>query len=145
MYTFENLCREDPDIALGDGAAKIVLNTKGYVGEASEELKELLRYMETLVPEGGYTQELDNAVEEVRRDEKWRREFMLLMERDRENRRMGRYADRVAHVREFRSEFQPEQLARIAFVSPELLTSILSAIDEHPDWDDEMVAEYVYM
>ena len=32
VYTFENRCREDQDIALGDEATKIVLNTKGHVG-----------------------------------------------------------------------------------------------------------------
>ena len=68
---------------------------------------------------------------------------MALNELLRENKRLGRYAERVAHVRAFRDEFQPEQLARNSFVSPELLTTILDAIDAHPDWDDEQVAQSV--
>ena len=68
---------------------------------------------------------------------------MVFNELLRERERLGQYADRVAHVRAFRSEFQPEQLARISFVTPELLTSILNAIDAHPDWDDVKVAENV--
>ena len=143
VYTFENRCRENLRLALGDGATKIILNAKGRVGDISAELKELLRYMNGAAPGDGYTRALDNAVAEIRADEKWRREYMVLVERDREKMRLGEYKRSVAQVRAFRSEFQPEQLARIAFVSPELLKTILDAIDAHPDWDDEQVAENV--
>ena len=142
-YTFENRCREDLSLALGDEATKIILNAKGRVGEVSAELKELLRYMNGAAPGDAYTQELDGAVTEIRTDKKWRREYMVLVERDRANRRLGEYKRSVSQVRAFRDEFQPEQLARIAFVSPELLKSILDAIDAHPDWDDERIAESV--
>ena len=144
IYTFENRCREDMSIALGDEATKIILNTKGYVGKISDELKALLRYMDGFAPENDYTRELDSAVTEIRRDEKWRREYMRLNEMLRENRRLGRYAERVAMVRTFRDEFQPEQLTKIAYNKPELLASILEAIDTHPDWDDEQIAESIY-
>ena len=68
---------------------------------------------------------------------------MLLSEKFMKNRRLGEYMGRVAQVRAFRNEFQPEQLARFVFVSPELLKAILDAIDAHPDWDDETIAENV--
>ena len=143
VYTFENLCREDTNIALGDEATKIVLNTKGYVGEISDDLKALLRYMDGFAPENDYTRELDSAVTSIRNDEKWRREYMVLNEMLRDSKRLGEYKGRVAQVRAFRNEFQPEQLARFVFVSPELLSSILNTIDAHPDWDDEQIAENV--
>ena len=60
-----------------------------------------------------------------------------------ENRRLGQYQRSVAQARAFRNEFQPEQLAKICFVSPELLATILDTIDAHPDWDDEQIAENV--
>ena len=68
---------------------------------------------------------------------------MVLAERDREKMRLGEYKGKVALVRTFRDEFRPEQLAKISFVTPELLASILNAIDAHPDWDDVQVAENV--
>ena len=37
-YTFENRCREDLSLALGDEATKIILNAKGRVEEASAEI-----------------------------------------------------------------------------------------------------------
>ena len=143
VYTFENRCREDLDLALGDGAEKIILNTKGYVGQISEELKSLLHYMDSLVPEDDYTQELDSAVAEVRRDEKWRVEYMRLIERDRENRRLGEYKTKVSQVRKSRHRFGMDEMADIYIITPKAVGLIVNAIDTHPDWDDEQIAESI--
>ena len=144
VYTFENLCREDTNITLGDDATKIVLNTKGYVGEISDELKALLRYMDGFAPENDYTRELDRTVTAVRNDEEWRREYMVLNEMLLDNRRLGEYKRSVSMVRNFRGRFDSQALTEIAYNSPKLLASILDTIDAHPDWDDEQVAENVY-
>ena len=143
IYTFENRCREDLSIALGDEATKIILNTKGQTGEITNELKDLLRYMDGFAPGSAYTKALDHAVAEVRTDEKWRREYMVLLERDRANRRLGEYRTRVAQVRKFRNRFASDELAEIVFFTPELLQLVLDTIDAHPDWDDEQVAENI--
>ena len=50
---------------------------------------------------------------------------------------------RVAQVRKFRNRYNPDELAEICFVSPEVLIVILDTIDAHPDWDDEQIAENV--
>ena len=143
VYTFENRCREDTGITLDDEAVKIILNTKGTVGEIGDELKALLRYMDGFAPESAYTRELDRAVADVRADKKWKVEYMRFNELMMDTKRLGRYMERVAQVRAFRDEFQPNQLARITFVSPELLQTILNTIDAHPDWNDEEVAEHI--
>ena len=139
VYTFENRCREDLEIALGDDATKIILNTKGTVGEISE----LLRFMDGMEPGSEYTKDLDRAVEEVKADEKWRREFMVMNELVRENRRLGRYAEKVAAVRHNRAEYSEEAIAKFMLVDPTVVASIISAIDTHPEWNDEEVAERV--
>ena len=143
IYTFENLCREDRSVALGDEATKIVLNTKGHVGEISEELKALLRYMDGFAPEDDYTRELDSAVTAIRNDEKWRREYMVLNEMLRDRERVGERRGRVAQVRNFRHRFNVEELAEIYILHPKAVEEILKAIDAHPDWDDEQIAESV--
>ena len=143
VYTFENRCVEDLSIALGDEATKIVLNAKGTVGEVSDELRSVLCYMGGSQPDSEYTRTLDKAVNEIRTDEKWRREYMVLMERDRANRRLGNHSVRVAQIRRFRGRYHADELAEICFISPEALKTILETIDAHPDWDDEQVAENV--
>jgi len=45
IYTFENICREDPGIKLRDGAIKIFLNAKGNLNDVSSELRAFLDYL----------------------------------------------------------------------------------------------------
>ena len=143
VYTFENRCREDLEIALGDDATKIILNTKGTVGEISDELKALLRFMDGMEPGSEYTKDLDRAVEEVKADEKWRREFMVMNELVRESRRMGGYAVKVGQIRKNRHRFCSDELADIVIANPDTVATIITLIDAHPEWNDEEVAERV--
>ena len=76
-------------------------------------------------------------------DDKWRREYMVLVERDRENRRLGERRIKVSQARAFRNDFSPEQLAKITFFPPYMLKKVLDTIDAHPDWDDEKIAETI--
>lgn len=47
MYTFRMKCEEQPELDLEDGAVRLFLNTRGTnADEVSEELIELLKYME---------------------------------------------------------------------------------------------------
>lgn len=143
VYTFENLCREDPAIALEDGATKIILNTKGGAGEISDDLKSLLRYMEGFKPDSDYTRMLNEAVEYVRSDDQWRREYMVLNEMLKENRRMGNYMGKVAMARNSRYSVDKGTLSLVLMIHPHTLQSILDTIDAHPDWDDEKIAETI--
>ena len=143
VYTFENRCVEDTSIALGDEATKIILNAKGTVGEVSEELRSVLSYMDGSAPDSEYTRALDKAVEEIRSDEKWRREYMVLNEMLIESRRIGEHRRSVEQVRKFRNRFDAKELAEIYIIEPKAVKAILDAIDAHPDWDDEQIAENV--
>ena len=143
VYTFENRCLEDQSVALGDGAVKILLNTRGHVGEISDELRALLRYMDGFAPESSYTKALDSAVSNVRMDTEWRHEYMRLIDRDMANKRLGEHRKCVAQVRRSRNRFNPEEQASIYFVDLTTVQAILRTIDDNPDWDDERVAENV--
>ena len=55
--------------------------------------------MDGHMPATEYTKELDSAVEAVKTSEEWRREYMTLFLRDRENVRLGKYADKVELIR----------------------------------------------
>ncbi|MBQ9063410.1 MAG: Rpn family recombination-promoting nuclease/putative transposase [Eubacterium sp.] len=76
MYSFRNVCREVPDLELGDGAEKIFLNMSSFNGR--EDLISLLQYMKrsTLdnpdIPQrGDMLVELDEIVREVKQSEEW--------------------------------------------------------------------------
>lgn len=52
IYTFENICKEDNSISMGDEATKIFLNTEGTLDDISEELKAFLDYIAGKKSEG---------------------------------------------------------------------------------------------
>ncbi len=85
IYTFENICKEDKDITLEDGTTKIFLNAVGNMDDVSVELKAFLDYVAGKKPEDSFVEELEEAVKEARKNREWRREYMTLLMRDREN------------------------------------------------------------
>ena len=90
IYTFENICREEPELTFGDESYKVVVNTKGHKGEIPDELKEALKYLEDGSITGDYSRELDDAVKAVKSNEERRLEYMMLTIRDNEMREEGR-------------------------------------------------------
>lgn len=85
QYTFENICREDTDISLGDGTAKIFLNASGQMDDVSQELKAFLDYINGKKSNDPYVKELEEAVSEAKKNREWRHEYMTLLMRDQEN------------------------------------------------------------
>ena len=84
-YTFENLCKEQKDISLNDEAVKLFFNTAGTEGEITGETKAFLNYVGGISSEDAYVKELQSKVEAAKRNEEWRREYMTLLMRDKEN------------------------------------------------------------
>lgn len=78
VYTFENRCIQDLELSLGDGATKIILNTKSTMDDVSPELNRLLAFIDGQEPEDEFTKELSEAVRAVRNNEKWRVDYMTL-------------------------------------------------------------------
>ena len=78
IYTFENRCIQNTELGLGDGTAKIILNTKGTMNDVTPEMKKLLDFIDGKEPEDDFTRELEEAVQSVRKNEKWRVDYMTL-------------------------------------------------------------------
>ncbi len=79
VYTFENRCVQDLGLALGDDTVKIILNTKGTEEDVSQDMKELLDFIDGKgAGATGFTRDLEEAVQSVRKNEKWRVDYMTL-------------------------------------------------------------------
>lgn len=85
IYTFENICREDKNISLGDGAVKIFLNADGKMNDVSRELKAFLDYVAGKKSEDAFVNKLEETVKAAKKNREWRREYMTLLMRDQEN------------------------------------------------------------
>lgn len=77
-YTFKNMCLEDCGIYLNDGATKLFLSTKGTADDVSWPLRSFLDYIDGKQPADALMQEIDTAVESVKKCDEWRREYMTL-------------------------------------------------------------------
>ena len=89
IYTFENICKEDNSISMGDEAVKIFLNAKGTMDDVSKELKAFLDYVAGKKPEDSYVEKLEEAVKGAKKNREWRHEYMTLLMRDQENQKIG--------------------------------------------------------
>ncbi len=90
IYTFENICKEDKNISLGDETTKIFLNTDSIMNDVSEELRVFLDYVAGKKSDDSYIKKLDEAVKKARLTKEWRHEFMTLYMRERVAAEKGR-------------------------------------------------------
>ena len=90
IYTFENICKEDNRLSMGDETVKIFLNAEGTLDDTSKELRAFLNYVAGQRSEDPYVERLEKAVKEARKNRKWRHEYMTLLMRDQENIEKGR-------------------------------------------------------
>ena len=89
IYTFENICKEDDSISMGDETVKIFLNAKGTMDDVSKELKAFLDYITGKKTADSYVEKLEEAVKEAKKNREWRHEYMTLLMRDQENQKIG--------------------------------------------------------
>ena len=84
-YTFQNMCLENPNIALEDGVRKIFLNTQSIKEDVNKGLRAFLDYVSGKEPKDTFTEKLEEAVQGAKQNRKWRHEYMTLLMRDQEN------------------------------------------------------------
>ena len=69
-------CREEPDLRFKDDAYQVIVNTKGTRGELTDEMKEVILYLDKGEITGAYSQSLEDAVNTVKASEERRVEYM---------------------------------------------------------------------
>lgn len=90
-YTFENICKEDGSIVLGDETTKVFLNTEGTMNDVDDEMLEFLNYVVRSTDEVARNSKSDlvkvinQKVNNVKHDKTMEVEYMTLFERDRIN------------------------------------------------------------
>ena len=89
VYTFENRCRELPELALGDDAYKVFLNAGGSVKGMPEKLAAFLRFIRTNEATDAFTEKLDRCVKNAAEHKEWRLEYMTLQQKYREEYEAG--------------------------------------------------------
>lgn len=79
IYTFENICKEDNSLSMGDEATKIFLNSDSDMDDVGKELRAFLDYVKGIkVTDDDFIDRLEEAVKRVKANKKWRRDYMTM-------------------------------------------------------------------
>ena len=143
MYTFRNQCQEDSSLYLDDETTAIMLNVNGKIGEIDKELKGALRYMAGHEPTGRYAETLDNAVKEVKDNEKWRRDYMTLAMKLQEREEVAELKNSISALKKLRGQLADQTLADAFNLDSIQLTEIFDMIDSNPDKSDWEIANAI--
>ena len=90
LYTFENICREDTDIRLGDETVKILLNTRGTINDIDDDLREFLGYVENTTDafarnaDSQLVRDIHDRVTRIKDDRRFQVEYMTLYMKEQE-------------------------------------------------------------
>lgn len=110
MYTFENICLENKNLKLLDGATKIFLNTKGQIGDIDDTIRAFLQYVDGVVTDNSFVQEVEEEIRRVKLEEGERVNYMTfamkMMEERKEGRKEGQRDERVAILRRLVTQSQ---------------------------------------
>ena len=90
VYTFENFCRECPELKLGDETSKVFINASGTANDVSKEMKAFLDYFQGKGIKSDFVRRIDDEVKQARVHEEWKVEYMSLFLRDQDKIEEGR-------------------------------------------------------
>lgn len=92
-YTFRNRCDENNELELHDGAIKIFLCSKGTMDDVEPDVKQFLEYVNGVLSDDEFVQEIDREIREVKMIEaegvKYMTYAMKLMEERKEGLKEG--------------------------------------------------------
>lgn len=77
IYTFENMCREKPDLKLGDKSYKVCYNVNAFEKAASGKVKAFLKYVKTQSATDSFTRRLEDIVSRSKESKVFRRYYMM--------------------------------------------------------------------
>ena len=90
VYTFKNLCEENPSAELNDKSYKVFYNASAYEKETDKELFALLQYISAKQTGSPFTDEINGLVEQAKLSEAFRSDYLTMNLREYDLRRMGR-------------------------------------------------------
>ena len=131
VYTFENRCREMPELTLGDEAYKVFLNAGGKAEGVPAKLAAFLKFIKTNRATDAFTEKLAMCVEKAMERKDWGLEYMSLQLKYKEEyeagmeagERLGRQHAAVALAKQ---HIPTEQIARAVGESVETVENWLA-------------------
>ena len=84
-YTFQNTCKESPEVNLNDKSLKVIYNASAYSQENDEKIRGFLHFISTNEPgEDDFSNRLSKLVELTKDNEKFRSDYAAMNLHDRD-------------------------------------------------------------
>lgn len=135
IYTFENICRENQKISLGDETTKIFLNTAGTRDDISSDMRDFLTYIENTNEEFAFKSQnrlltdIQKKVDAIKSSKETEVEYMTLLERDRENRELGSILT-LNIIKLYNKGMDRNQIAKELHIDIEIVDKIINNYEE---------------
>ena len=116
MYTFENTCREEKTLTLGDGMTKVFLSSAGQkTDDLAPDVAAFLDYMNGYLDNNDFVQDIDNEIRQMKADGAKEAGYMTYQMKLDEEREEGREEGRLDIVLGmFKAGLPLDQIAVIA-------------------------------
>ncbi len=90
-YTFETVCKENENVKLGDKNVKVIYNASAYDREKDRRIRDFLYFIHTnSTGEDDFSRRLFIAVERIKKNDLFRREYAIMNLHDRDIQRKAR-------------------------------------------------------
>ena len=100
IYTFENTCKEDPGLKLGDDTVKVMLNAGGRRDGLSNEMCAFLDFLQKGSADSDLTRGLCTAVSKAKEHKEWEVEYMTMFMKIQEEREDAQVEQLIESYRE---------------------------------------------
>ena len=141
IYTFKNTCVEDPDASLDDETYKVFINTKGTIGNVSDDFRELMHFLDTSEIKEYHNplvNDLADALQKARTMEEWRQDYMSIEMLKRDAKEEGREEGREEGETNWQIRFK--KLTEVLSAKAKF-NDILKTATE-PEYAKKLMAEY---
>lgn len=131
MYTVRNKCIEEPAMEYDDGALNLFIYTRGKIGAVSQDLKELLQYLENTTWSNAVSEplrEVQGMVDKVKCDKEVSISYMKSYERDRMIRKEG-LEEGLSTAKATLAKTIQDFLSDLGIIPEDIVTKINSEMD----------------
>jgi predicted transposase/invertase (TIGR01784 family) len=129
IYTFRHRCDEDFSVVMPDGATKVFLSTKGALEDVSPDVMAFHNYVDSIISNDDFVQEIDQEIKMVKTIEKERRSYMTYAMKLQEERKEGIKEGILTTVRSMLEDgLSVERVAKIAKLPEEQVMEIRAQI-----------------
>ena len=122
-YTFQTVCMENGDVKIDDKTLKVIYNASAYDKAEDKKIRDFLRFIHTNSSgEDDFSRRLSNAVEKMKENEKFRRNYAAMNLHDRDIQKITRreaLAEGMAKGQQQKAIEAAENLLRMNILSIE--------------------------